>query len=164
MIRNATLEDAFELAEIYNYYILNSTITFEETRIDAEEMKSRMESIIEEFPWLVYESNGQIIGYAYASKWKGRCAYKHSVESTVYLKNGEEAKGVGTLLYTELIKRLSKIQIHAIIGGIALPNKASISLHKKLGFQQVAHFKEVGYKFEKWIDVTYWELLINNHK
>ncbi len=160
MIRNVTLKDAHQIAAIYNYYILNSIITFEETSIDAVEMSHRITSVITEFPWLVYEIDGQIIGYAYASKWKGRCAYKYSVESTVYLKNGAQAKGVGTQLYTELIKRLKHLKIHSVIGGIALPNQASIRLHEKLGFKKAAHFKEVGYKFEKWIDVTYWELLI----
>ncbi len=160
MIRNATLKDANQIAAIYNHYILNSIITFEETEIDVEEMSLRIQSVIEQFPWLVYEIDGEVIGYAYASKWKGRCAYKYSVESTVYLKNGVQGNGYGAQLYSELIKRLKQMKIHAIIGGVAIPNEPSVCLHKKLGFKKVAHFNEVGYKFKKWIDVTYWELLI----
>jgi len=104
------------------------------------------------------------MGYAYANKWKSRRAYKHSVESTIYIQSGELYKGIGTILYGELINRLKNLGFHSIIGGIAMPNEASINLHEKLGFEKVAHFKEVGFKFEKWIDVGYWELLLYNNK
>jgi L-amino acid N-acyltransferase YncA len=110
----------------------------------------------------VFESDGGVIGYAYASEWNSRSAYKRSAEITVYLTNGETQRGLGTLLYTELIKQLKSMGCHAIIGGISLPNESSIRLHEKLGLEKVAHFKEVGCKFEKWIDVGYWELVINN--
>jgi len=96
----------------------------------------------------------------HASKWKGRCAYRFSVEATVYLKTGKLGKGIGTKLYTALLNDLRKRNIHAVIGGIALPNKESQYLHEKFGFKKVAHFTEVGYKFNKWIDVGYWELLL----
>ena len=159
MIRGVRLEDAKEIAGIYNYYILNSIVTFEETPVGAEEIEARIESITSRFPWIVYEVNGRIVGYAYASEWKSRCAYKHSVESTIYLKQGEEYKGIGSTLYQELVKQLREMDLHALIGGIALPNEASVYLHEKFGFEKVAHFKEVGFKFGKWIDVGYWELI-----
>ncbi|WP_010520236.1 arsinothricin resistance N-acetyltransferase ArsN1 family B [Aquimarina agarivorans] len=166
MVRKASVShDAAAVAEIYNYYILNSVVTFEETPIDANEMKQRMESVVSaSYPWLVYEISGEVVGYAYATRWKGRCAYKHSVESTVYLKNGKSAQGIGTALYTELLKLLMQKNIHAIIGGVALPNAASVCLHEKFDFQKVAHFKEVGFKFQKWIDVAYWQLTLDNRK
>ncbi|MBN4052143.1 MAG: phosphinothricin acetyltransferase [Bacteroidetes bacterium] len=154
-------EDANALSKIYNYYILNSVVTFEETPLTVAEMKDRIQTNSSKFPWVVYEKDGQILGYAYAIEWKQRGAYKFSVESTVYLKQDEMNKGIGTALYAELIKRLTEMDIHAVIGGIALPNEASIALHEKLGFKKVAHFKEVGYKFEKWVDIGYWELMIN---
>ncbi len=162
MIRKVKLEDANEICEIYNYYILNSTVTFEKTRINVREMRKRIQFIISKYPWIVYEKDGHIAGYAYACEWKPRHAYAHSVESTVYLKPGESKKGIGTSLYSKLIEQLINMDFHAIIGGITLPNAASIALHEKLGFEKVAHFKEVGYKFEKWLDVGYWELLIKN--
>ncbi|MBP6826164.1 MAG: N-acetyltransferase [Saprospiraceae bacterium] len=161
MLRPVKIQDAQEISEIYNYYILNSVITFEESPVSVEEMGDRIASISSEFPWLVYEQDRQIVGYAYASKWKARSAYRHSAEITVYLKQGQSGKGVGTLLYADLIDRLGNLGFHAIIGGIALPNDASVGLHEKFGFEKVAHFKEVGFKFNQWVDVGYWELLVN---
>ena len=96
---------------------------------------------------------------AYVSEWRSRYTYKHSVESTIYLKQGCENKGIGSVLYQELLKQLREMGLHAIMGGIALPNEASVCLHVKFGFEKVAHFKEVGFKFGKWIDVAYWELI-----
>lgn len=160
MIREANLKDAKQISEIYNYYILNSIVTFEEVKIDETEMSNRIKSVSSKFPWIVYEENNQIQGYAYATEWKPRHAYKHSAESTVYLAPNAFKKGIGTSLYLELINKLKNMHIHSIMGGISLPNEASITLHEKLGFAKVAHFKEVGYKFEEWIDVGYWQLTL----
>lgn len=107
-IRAVRVEDAFEIKDIYNYYILNSVVTFEESPVSVEEIKSRIQSIIINFPWIVYEVDNQILGYAYANNWKLRAAYKQSVESSVYLKPGELNKGVGSKLYKALIKLLVK--------------------------------------------------------
>ncbi|MDO9275443.1 MAG: N-acetyltransferase family protein [Lutibacter sp.] len=163
MIRKVRLEDARELAEIYNYYVLNSCVTFEELAVSTEEMCGRIEATNSKFPWIVFEKNKEILGYAYASAWKLRSAYKHTIESTIYLKMEATKNGIGTLLYSALIGQLSDLGFHAVIGGISLPNKASVALHEKLGFEKIAQFKEVGYKFKKWIDVGYWELTINKN-
>ena len=112
-------------------------------------------------PWLLAEANGQVLGYAYASKWKGRCAYRHSVESTVYLDHGKIGQGIGKPLYTTLIDALRACSMHAVIGGVALPNDASIALHERMGFEKVAHFRQVGFKQDRWIDVGYWQLLLH---
>ncbi|WP_044206797.1 arsinothricin resistance N-acetyltransferase ArsN1 family B [Flammeovirga sp. OC4] len=160
MIRDITLNDAQAVADIYNYYIENTVVTFEETAVSAEEIKQRILAKREDLPWIVFEKDGEVVGYAYASEWKSRCAYKFSIESTVYLKNTNLKEGIGTLLYTELIDRIKKTNVHAIIGGIALPNDGSTRLHEKLGFEKVAQFREVGYKFDQWIDVGYWELIL----
>ena len=160
MIRSAQPWDEGPISEIYNHYIMNSVITFEESPVNADEMSKRIQDITSVLPWLVYESKGTILGYAYASPWKSRAAYRHSAEVTVYLRKGETSQGLGTILYTELISRLRTLNYHTVIGGIALPNAASVALHKKLGFEKVAHFKEVGYKFHEWIDVAYWQLLL----
>lgn len=161
MIRTATLFDAESIARIYNYYIDNSIITFETEHISAKEMASRIEqTLAEKLPYLVLEEQNHIIGYAYASKWKGRCAYRFSVESTVYLDHKATGRSFGTFLYTELFKQLKELEFHAVIGGISLPNPASIALHEKMGMTKVAHFKEVGFKFDNWIDVGYWQKLL----
>ncbi|MES2680169.1 MAG: arsinothricin resistance N-acetyltransferase ArsN1 family B [Bacteroidota bacterium] len=160
MIRPAIINDAARIAEIYNYYILNTTVTFEEEAVSPETMQGRIAEVIEKYPWLVYEQNGKVIGYAYAGAWKSRCAYRYSVETSVYLQNGLSRKGIGTALYTVLMEKLKDLDLHGIIGGMALPNDACIALHKKFGFEQVAHFKEVGFKFGKWVDVVYFEKIL----
>ncbi len=161
MIRQVSIEDADKIAEIYNYFIESTIATFEEQLIDVEEMKKRILGVIQKFPWIVYENNGQIMGYAYAGIWKNRSAYKHSVEITVYLNQKITSNGIGSKLYYELIKQLKELGVHVVIGGISLPNEISVALHEKFGFKKVAHFKEVGYKFNKWVDVGYWQLTIS---
>lgn len=160
MVREVTLDDSNQLCEIYNYYILNTIATFEINPIDNAEMQNRIKNIKSKFPFIVYEEKGKILGYAYSTDWKTRSAYKFTVESSIYLKNSEIGKGLGFILYSELINLLKKIDIHSVIGGIALPNLVSIALHEKFGFEKIAHFKEVGFKFNKWVDVAYWELII----
>jgi phosphinothricin acetyltransferase len=160
MIRSATTDDAARICEIYNHYILHSTITFEEQVISVEEMQQRIEEVVAGLPWLVWVDDQLVQGFAYASKWKGRCAYRYSVESTVYLAEGSTGKGIGSKLYEALLTELRNNNMHVVMGGIALPNDASVALHEKLGFEKVAHFREVGWKFGKWIDVGYWQLFL----
>ena len=109
-------------------------------------------------PWLVLEVDGSIAGYAYATRWRVRPAYRSSVESSIYLDPAFAGRGLGRLLYGALLDELRRRELHLVIGGIALPNENSIALHEKLGFRKVAHFSEVGMKFGRWTDVGYWEL------
>ena len=161
MPRPATTADAAAIAAIYNHYVLNTTVTFEEEAVGVEAMTQRITDTLEAgLPWLVVEEYTVVRGFAYAGKWKSRCAYRQSVESTVYLDRTATGCGLGTRLYASLIARLKSTETHAVIGGVALPNAASVALHEKLGFVKVAHFKEVGRKFDQWIDVEYWELLL----
>lgn len=158
MIRTATAGDADAIARIYNHYVANTIITFEEQAVSSEEMAARIAEVAAaSLPWLVAELDGSIVGYAYASKWKGRCAYRFSAECTVYLDPDCVGRGYGTQLYESLFAALRERGMHAVIGGVALPNPASVALHEKLGMRKVAHFGEVGYKFDRWIDVGYWQ-------
>ena len=159
MIRAASREDATAIAEIYNHYINNTVVTFEETPVAGEEIANRIaETQSANLPWLVAEdTSGQVLGYAYASKWKGRCAYRYSVEITVYLAEEATGKGLGSRLYKALFSELKQLSYHTVIGGISLPNPASVALHEKCGLEKVAHFKEVGFKFDRWVDVGYWQ-------
>ena len=159
MIRKVKIDDTEQICEIYNHYILNTSITFEENTVAENEMKERIEKVSANYPWLVYEERNKVLGYAYATEWRTRPAYRNSVEVTIYLNPNTVGKGIGVKLYKVLLDQLKAMNFHAIIGGIALPNPGSIALHEKLGFQQAAHFKEVGYKFKKWVDVGYWELI-----
>ncbi len=161
MLRAVSPQDANQLAEIYNYYILNTTVSFEEQPISIQDMEKRIFEKITKLPWIVYEKESRILGYAYASPWKPRAAYRQSAESSVYLNPDYQGQGIGSMLYQELLQLLKKMNFHAIMAGIALPNSGSVALHEKFGFEKVAHFKEIGYKFGEYIDVAYWELLIS---
>ncbi|MEO8665222.1 MAG: arsinothricin resistance N-acetyltransferase ArsN1 family B [Ignavibacteria bacterium] len=160
MIRNVRSHDAKDICGIYNYYIKNTVITFEEDEIDTKEIETRVAFIIKKYPWLVFEDKGKIKGYAYASGWKSRPAYRYSVESTVYVDIDHTGKGIGIKLLEALIEALKNRGFHRVMGGIALPNDASIALHEKFGFLKCAHFSEVGFKFGKWIDVGYWQKIL----
>jgi L-amino acid N-acyltransferase YncA len=157
--RDATAADAAAIAEIYNYYVLHTIVTFEEEAVTTEDMAGRIQEVTAKFPWIVYEAEGRILGYAYAGAWKSRCAYRNSVETTVYLTADAAGKGIGSGLYHRLLERLQQQGLHAAIGGIALPNEASVRLHEKYGFQKIGEFIEVGYKFNQWINVGYWQII-----
>jgi phosphinothricin acetyltransferase len=159
MIRNARSEDAPQIADIYRPYVESTAISFEEVPVTAAEMAGRMEAVQAlALPWLVAEQDGVISGYAYATPWKARHAYRHSVEITVYLRQNALARGLGTALYSALFKALQQRPIHAVVACIALPNAHSVALHEKFGMRKVAHFAEVGYKLGAWRDVGYWQV------
>ncbi len=160
MIRTATMADAEAICAIYNHYILETAITFEEAAVTPAEMASRIDETLRSLSWLVWEDGAAVHGFAYASKWKGRCAYRHSAEVTVYLDPKFTGRGIGSQLCESLLADLRERNFHAAIGGVALPNPASIALHERLGFHKVAHFEQVGRKFGRWIDVGYWQLLL----
>ncbi len=160
-IRDASIRDAGEIAAIYNHYIMNSVVTFEEDEVTTEEMAGRIGEVQSAgLPWLTATHNGSISGYAYATKWRTRKAYRFSVEVTVYVDPGCERLGIGSRLYKELLTRVKDDGFHAAMAGIVLPNEASVALHEKMGFSKVAHFKEAGYKFGNWLDVGYWQRIL----
>ena len=161
VIRSIHSGDAAAIARIYNHYVVNTTVSFEEQPVSVEEMRDRITEVTSaDLPWLVIEQDGQLAGYAYASKWKGRCAYRFSVEVSVYLDPAVARRGLGSRLYQALFAALRERGVHVAIGGIAQPNPASVALHEKFGMQKVAHFKEVGFKFNQWLDVGYWQIVL----
>ena len=160
LIRPVLPADAERICEIYNHYVTKTIVTFEEQSVSADEMRTRIAAVAEKFPWLVLERDGGIAGYAYAAPWKARIGYRFSVESSIYLAPGYVGRGFGRALYGALLEALPPLGIHGVIGGAALPNPASVALHEKLGFARVAHFREVGRKFDRWIDVAYWQRLL----
>ena len=159
MIRKAKETDAHTIALIYNHYIVHSTTTFEEKEVNGQLILERLNKS-KKHPWWVYEQEGVVLGYAFSTKWKPRSAYRFTVESSVYVAPKQQQKGVGTLLYSKLINALKKEGFRIILAGISLPNDQSIFFHEKLGFQKVGQLESVGYKFNRWIDVGYWELKI----
>jgi L-amino acid N-acyltransferase YncA len=161
MIRQANTADAAAIVAIYNHYVLNTSVTFEEEAVTTEQMAERIGQLkADGLPWLVLEQSGEVLGYAYATKWRVRSAYRFSVESTVYVKDGVTAKGLGSQLYQQLLAELKVLGLHLVIGGITLPNKQSVALHEKFGFEKCGHFQQVGFKFEQWRDVGYWQKLL----
>lgn len=160
MIRAAILDDAGRLAEIYNYYIEKTTVTFEEEPLEASEMRARMSRYDDDYPWLVADLDGIACGFAYAAPWSDRTGYRPSAETTVYLAPEHIGKGLGNALYDELIENLRRNKLHSAIGVIALPNVASIALHEQLGYKKTGEFQEIGKKFGQWINVGYWQLLL----
>jgi L-amino acid N-acyltransferase YncA len=159
MIRACTGTDAAAIAAIYNYYVRETVVTFEETPVTVDEIAQRIAEVGARFPWLVWDDGGAV-GWAYATAWKARSAYRFSVETTVYVTASHHGRGIGAALYEALIDDLKALKIHSAVGGIALPNPASIALHEKLGFKKIAYFAEVGRKLDRWVDVGYWQLLL----
>jgi len=160
-IRSATPADAAQATAIYNHYVKDTIVTFEEEPVSAAEMSRRIEEVHgASLPWLVAARDGDVVGYAYATTWRPRFGYRFSVEVTVYLAPDQGRRGIGSGLFEALVAGLRDRRLHAAMGGIALPNDASVALHEKFGFRKVAHFDQVGMKFGKWIDVGYWQLIL----
>lgn len=159
-IRPVNASDSPRLAAIYNHYILRTTVSFEEDPVSPSEMEARITATVGEgFPWLVAEGEN-VLGYAYATQWKRRSAYRFSAESTVYLDPAWTGRGLGSRLYGQLIPMLKSKGLHTVIAGIALPNAASVTFHERAGFTKTAHFREVGLKLGQWVDVGYWQRML----
>lgn len=159
-VRRVVPEDAAQISEIYNYYIEETTVSFEVDPISVEAMRNRIASISERFPYFVAECGGMIVGYCYAHEWKERPAYSLTFENTVYLRRDAVAHGVGARLMRALIDACRGMGCHALIACITTENEGSRRFHESLGFREVSHFREVGYKLGRYLDVTDMELLI----
>lgn len=164
MIRACRREDASAIASIYNHYVQETVVSFESEPVTPDQMAARITRITEKHPWLVVEQASQIVGFAYATLWQERIAYRHSWVTTVYLAPGYERQGHGRRLYEALFDALKGSECRILVAGIALPNAGSVGLHERLGFTKVAHFKDVGRKHGEWIDVGYWQKTINTEK
>ncbi|TXF97440.1 arsinothricin resistance N-acetyltransferase ArsN1 family B [Massilia arenae] len=160
-IRPASSLDAARFCAIYNHYVATTTISFEEAPVPEADMAGRIADVTDGgLPWLVLEIDDVVAGYAYATKWRARPAYRHAVESSVYLDPELAGRGHGQRIYARLLDELRSRGLHTVIGGIAQPNERSVALHERLGFRKVAHFAEVGVKFGRRVDVGYWQLLL----
>lgn len=160
MIRYVTLRDVKRITEIYNDYIINTTISFEVKPLTEDEMRNRIESVLAHGPFLVWEEDGEIAGYCYAHPWKERAAYHNTLETTVYLAPQYFRRGIGTQLMHELINQCRVDNIKVLIACITANNEASIKMHEALGFKQVSYFSLVGEKFGQWLDVIDMQLTL----
>jgi len=160
IIRSGRIEDLPKLTEIYNYYIINTAITFD---IEPFTIEQRKESWFDTFSesgmyrLLVAECDGVVTGFATSGQFRKRAAYVTSVDTSIYLDSNFSGLGIGSLLYKTLFKELEKMDIHRVYCGITLPNDASIDLHTKFGFKEIGTYNEVGNKFGKYHDVKWFE-------
>ncbi len=163
MIRTATDSDAESILEIYAPYIENTSYTFETEVPTIDSFKERIISYLQNWPWLVYEIDGIVAGYAYGSKHRERIAYQWSVESSVYIHDDFQRTGIARALYTALIDILKLQGFRNLYAVINLPNDKSVAFHEKLGFEYFATYKNVGYKLGKWKNVGWWQLQLNEY-
>jgi phosphinothricin acetyltransferase len=156
MIRSASIADAAAMLETYAPIVRDTAISFELEPPTLDEFAARVAKVQEHAPWLVYDDDG-ILGYAYASKFRERPAYRFTVETTVYVRADARGKGVGRALYDELFRQLRELGFVTALAVIALPNPASVALHESIGFKPVGVFHRVGFKFDRWHDTGWWE-------
>ncbi len=154
MIRDASPSDAEAVAAIYAPEVLHGFASFEEVPPDAEEMRRRMTSVAEKgLPWLVFNKDGTVAGYAYASPFRLRSAYRFTVENSVYVAEHARGRGVARLLMQELIGRCSSLGLKQMIAAVSGGN-ASIRLHAACGFREIGRYEQVGFKHGRWCDVV----------
>lgn len=154
-IRSAQPSDAVDLLAIYAPYIEETAITFETQVPTVNDFASRIDKTLQKFPYLVAEEDGRVLGYAYASTYYSRAAYDWTVELSIYLDRALRGQGIGSRLYDALEEELVARGFKNFLACIALPNPASISFHENRGFEQVAHFRNIGYKFDAWHDIVW---------
>lgn len=158
-IRTVTPEDFERITEIYNYYIEHTVVTFDEEPVTVQFMKQKAEKILKNYPFLVLEDESSaLVGYGYGSQFRAKPAYRFTVETTIYFDKSAIGKGYGTVLYTKLLSELRDRGYKIALGVLGLPNPASARLHEKLGFVKTGHLKNVGRKFDQWVDTGYWHL------
>jgi phosphinothricin acetyltransferase len=160
VIRLVQEDDAEAICTIYNHYVAYTHFTFEENILPRHLIWERIRQVSKQFPWFVCDIDGEVVGYAYANHWKTRSAYRFTAESTIYLRHDYQGKGFGSELYQNLIGQLAKTGFHTVLASIALPNDISIQFHHKFGYREVGTIKEVGYKFDRQIDVAILQLVI----
>jgi phosphinothricin acetyltransferase len=157
-IRAAGPDDSAAIAAIYAPYVTGSVVSFETEAPDAAEIARRMAGDADKYPWLVAcGADGTVLGYAYATAFRARPAYRFSVETTVYVADGAERQGIGSALYRTLLPVLEVQGFAQAIAAITLPNQASVMLHERLGFRQIGVYEKVGFKFREWRSVGLWQ-------
>jgi L-amino acid N-acyltransferase YncA len=160
LVRAASLDDAARCAEIYAPYVSETSISFEAVPPSADEMARRIATYSASHAWLVAQSEGEVVGYAYGSPHAERAAYLHSCDVAIYVDRACGRRGIGRALYGALLPLLKERDMHTACAGIALPNDASIALHEGFGFTPIGIYREVGWKMGQWHDVGWWQIFL----
>jgi phosphinothricin acetyltransferase len=155
-IRLATVADAEQVQAVYAPYC-HTPISFETEPPGVEEMRGRVARVLAQYPWLVCEQGGEVLGYVYATQHRERAAYRWSVDTTVYVHQGRQRRGVGRALYTSLLAVLPLQGYVNAYAGVTLPNPASVGLHEAMGFRPVGVYQQVGFKCGSWHDVAWYQ-------
>ena len=161
MIREVREDDAAQIADIYNHYVVNTTVSFETTPLTVGQMLDRIRSISAAHPYYVYEEEGEISGYCYVHPWKDRPAYGETMETTIYLRPGASRRGLGRQLMERLIPECRRRGYKVLIACITAENIPSCRFHERLGFRRVSYFERVGFKLGRYLDVTDYELVLS---
>lgn len=162
-IRLATPEDSKAILDIYSPFILNTTISFEQVVPELSEFTQRIIDTLTDFPYLVYQEDDEILGYAYAGKHAQRYSYLYSANVSIYINENHHSKGVGKALYTTLFDILTQLGYFSAFSAITSTNEKSSGLHKYFEFEQVGYFKKVGYKFDSWLDLIWLQKSLNDY-
>lgn len=156
-IRSATEADLDAVAAIYAAEVAGGTATFDTAPPPRSRWEAKLASGHPGDQFLVATSGGEVVGFAYSGPYRERGAYAHTRETTVYLAPAAAGRGVGRALYDELLSRLTAAGVHAVLACVALPNDASEGLHRACGYERVGVMREVGRKFDRWIDIAWWQ-------
>lgn len=159
-IRPATEADLPAISAIYNHYVLTSTCTYQLESESPEERRQWFAEHDEKHPAVVAEEDGEVVGWGALSEFRTRCGYRFTVEASVYVRHDRHRRGVGRAILTDLIARARKLGYHVLIGGASGDQPGSLALQESLGFKRVAHFREIGWKFDRWLDVVFMQLML----
>ena len=160
IIRNVLISDIPQVVEILNYYVGNDSCTFQINPYTISEISEKIAEITKVYPYIVMEEDNEVIGFAYASRWREKQAYDKSAETTIYLNPQQKHRGLGKILYQELIEQLRQKNFRLLVACLTLPNPSSVRLHESLGFEKAGEFRDAGYKFNRWCDVGFWQKVL----
>ena len=160
IIRNVLNSDIPQVVEILNHYVRNDSCTFQIDPYSVAEISEKIAEITKVYPYIVMEEGNEVIGFAYASRWREKNAYDKSAETTIYLNPQQKHRGLGKILYQELIEQLRQKNFRLLVACLTLPNPSSVRLHESLGFEKAGEFRDAGYKFNRWCDVGFWQKVL----
>ncbi len=163
MIRDASADDLPAIESIYNHYVLTSTCTYQlEPAPSLDERRAWFAAHDAEHPVTVALRGGEIVGWGALSSYRARRGYRFTVEDTLYVRHDQHRRGVGRALLADLVDRARRLGHRTILAGVSADQEASVALHRALGFEPVAHLRSVGFKFDRWLDCLFLQLMLEN--